>query len=75
MSDGKVKLPLAWILDHICGLKGYRHGSVGVFNKQPLVIVNYGGATQREIIMFSNKIKDSVKKLTGVIIVPEVSIL
>lgn len=75
VSGGKIKLSLAWILDHICGLKGYRRGSVGAFNKQPLVIVNYGDATQKEIIMFSNEIKNSVKKLTGIIIIPEVTIL
>ena len=75
VTEGKVKLSLAWILDHICGLKGHRQGAVGTFNKQPLVIVNYDNATQQEVIAFSNKIKDSVKKLTGITIIPEVTIL
>ena len=73
--EGKVKLSLAWILDHVCGLKGHREGAVGTFNKQSLVIVNYNSATQQEVIAFSNKIKDSVKELTGITIIPEVTIL
>jgi len=62
--DKKVKVPLAWILDNICQLKGYRDGNVGLYDKQPIILVNYGGAMAVDVINFSEKIKKIVKEKT-----------
>jgi UDP-N-acetylmuramate dehydrogenase len=70
--NNKVKIPLAWILDNICHLKGYKEGKVGLYEKQPLILVNLGGATFTEIINFANKIKKIVKEKTDIEIVEEV---
>lgn len=71
-SDTHEKISLAWIMDKICGLKGYRKGNVGLYQKQALVIVNYVGATAREVDDFANEIAAVVKEKTGLNIEREV---
>ena len=61
-----VKIPLAWVLDRICGLKGLRKGNVGLYKTQPLVLVNYGGATAEEIEMFARDIQKKVFDMTHI---------
>lgn len=61
-QDRKVKIPLAWILDNICQLKGYREGNVGLYDKQPIILVNYGKATEKEVSNFAKKIFDIIKQ-------------
>jgi UDP-N-acetylmuramate dehydrogenase len=63
-GPGKVKVPLGWILDHICGLKGARCGRVGTHATQALVIVNDGG-TAAEVEQFARKLAGAVKAQTG----------
>ena len=67
-----VKVPLAYILDKICGLKGFKKGSVELFQNQPLVLVNICGATAEEIKDFSSYIKKVVFEKTGIQIEEEV---
>jgi len=74
-NNGQVKVPLAWILDKICNLKGYREGEVGLYEGQPLILVNHGQATSDDIINFSKEIKKIVKEKTGIEIVEEVEII
>lgn len=71
-EDGKIKVSLAWILDNICNLKGFKEGKVELYNKQPLILINNGGATEKEIYNFSEKIKKIVKEKTGIEIISEV---
>jgi len=71
-SKGKIKVPLAWILDNVCKLKGYTEGNVGLYDKQPLILVNNGGATEKEINTFAEKIKKIVLEKTGIEIKMEV---
>lgn len=74
-GDTKVKVSLGWILDNICGLRGQREGNVGLYDKQALVLVNFGGATALEIKNFSDKVCDEVFKKTGIEIEMEVRML
>ena len=73
MNDGCIKVPLAWILEHVCALKGFRKGHFGTFERQPLVVVHYGGGTARELKTFASFIQKSVKEKTNINIVPEVT--
>ena len=69
-----VKIPAAWLIEQ-CGWKGYRSGDAGVHPNQPLVLVNYGAATGRQIHELSQNIRDSVTQKFGIPLDPEVIIL
>ena len=71
-ADGTIKVPLAWILDHVCNLKGYRHENAGVYEKQPLVLVNYEIGNARAVSELASLIIRKVKEKTGIDIEPEV---
>ncbi len=65
-DDGRVKIPAAWLIDRVCNLKDFRSGDVGTYPKQPLAIVNYGGASASEISQFAQTIQKSVSEKTGI---------
>ena len=72
LPDGMVKVPAAWMIEQ-CGWKGRRSGGAAVYDKQPLVIVNYTGeAYPEEIIGLERRIIASVKEKFGVELHPEV---
>ena len=67
-----VKVPAAWMIEQ-CGWKGKRSGGAAVWDKQPLVLVNYtGNAYPEEIIGLEKRIIASVKAKFGVDLHPEV---
>jgi UDP-N-acetylmuramate dehydrogenase len=72
VNDKKVKIPLAWILDHVCGFRGVRIGDVGIYKNQALVIVNYGNASAQDIENLAQKMSKAVYEKTGLEIEPEV---
>ncbi len=72
VGSGFVKIPAAWLIDQ-CGWKGYKEGNVAVYEKQPLVIVNFtGNASPDEVVALENKIVASVKDRFGIVLHPEV---
>ena len=67
-----VKIPAAWLIEQ-CGWKGKRSGGAAVYDKQPLVIVNYtGDAYPEEIIGLERRIIASVKSKFDIELHPEV---
>jgi len=56
-----VKIPAGRLLDKL-GWKGKRVGKVGTHATQALAVVNYGGATPQEILLFMDKMKEAVQK-------------
>jgi UDP-N-acetylmuramate dehydrogenase len=72
-STAMIKIPSGWLIDR-AGWKGYRENHVGVWDKQALVLVHYGGGKPQEILNLMKKIQDSVYQKFGIAIMPEVNI-
>lgn len=71
-GEGRVKVPLAWILDHALALKGYAKGPVRLYEKQPLVIVAQTGARAEDVDALAREIHARVFDATSIIIEREV---
>lgn len=54
-----------------CGFKGYKLGGAMVSLKHANFIINYDGATGRDIVLLINKIKNSVKEKYGIDLILE----
>jgi UDP-N-acetylmuramate dehydrogenase len=67
-----VKVPAGWLIEQ-AGWKGWRNEHVGVYEKQALVLVHYGGGKGCDIVELAHKIQDSVEKKFGIRISPEVN--
>ncbi len=70
--NGMVKVPAGWLIEQ-AGWKGWRDEHVGVYDKQALVLVHYGGGKGEDIVELAHKIQDSVEEKFGIKISPEVN--
>ncbi len=73
-SDGKIKVPAGWLIEQ-CGWKGIRRGGAGCYEKQALVLVNYGNASGADIWQLAQDIVDSVERRFAIRLQPEVNVI
>ncbi len=69
-----VKVPAAYLIDQL-GWKEKRTGDVGNYEHQALVLVNYGNATQQQVIDHVAAIQESVQETYGIELETEVNII
>jgi UDP-N-acetylmuramate dehydrogenase len=82
-ADGMVKIPAGWLIEHAgpstgsgtLSWKGWLDPHVGVYEKQALVLVHYGGGKGHDIMELAKKIQDSVQTKFGIWISPEVNFI
>ena len=71
MTDGRVKIPAAWLIERAGLRKGSGERTVGISTKHPLAIVNRGGATAGDVVRFAVTVKRAVLDWCGVWLRPE----
>lgn len=64
LSDGRYKVPLAYILEAL-GYRGVREGNVGLYERQPLVLITYPGARADAVDIFARNVERSIFDKTG----------
>lgn len=73
-KEGKIKISAAKLIE-LSGWKGRRTGNCGVYEKHSLVLVNYGGATGKEIVELAGSIIHDVYDKFGVKMTTEVNFI
>lgn len=74
ISKNKIKLFGGQLIEKI-GWKGKRIGEIGIYDKQSLILLNYGNGNGKEIYSFSKKIIENVKKKFDIVLEREVIIV
>jgi len=73
VDSGSIKIPAAWLIEQ-CGWKGKRMDQIGVHERQPLVLVNYGEGKGIEILKLSEQIQSSIQKKFGIELAREINV-
>ena len=74
-GSGTVKISAACLIQCAGFHRGHRKGAVGISPRHTLIMVNYGGASAREIIGFAAEVRQRVFERFGVTLAPEVRLI
>ncbi|MBO4203240.1 hypothetical protein J5893_00100 [bacterium] len=72
-AEKNVKLSAAWLIEH-AGMKGFRYGTAGVYEKHALILVNYGGGSE-DVLEVMKRVQVAVQEKFGIVLEPEVVIV
>jgi len=75
MESGTVKISAACLIQCAGFHRGHRKGAVGISPHHSLIMVNFGGASAREIIGFATAVRQCVYDRFGVPLIPEVCLI
>lgn len=73
-NNQEVKISAGWLIEK-AGWAGKRTGDAGVYNKQALILLNYGSATGKQIKELADRIMISVSNKFGIDLQTEVNII
>ncbi|MCU0660271.1 MAG: UDP-N-acetylmuramate dehydrogenase [Candidatus Pacebacteria bacterium] len=69
-ADGMMKLSAGWLIER-AGLKGCSFGTVGIYEKNALVLINKGDATFADVMAAKEYVIEKVKDSFGIELEPE----
>lgn len=72
VGENYTKVSAAWLIDK-AGMKGQQSGGAQVYEQQPLVIVNTGHATGRDVVTLALKVQKAVREKFMINLEPEVN--
>lgn len=75
LPDGNVKISAAFLIQSAGFDRGHRRGNVGLSPHHTLILVNYGGATARELVGFAAEVRQRVVDQFGVLLTPEARLI
>lgn len=73
-KTGLIKIPAGWLIEQ-AGFKGKRFGDLAMYEKQALILVNYGQASASEALEHIERVQASVREKFGLNLEPEVNII
>lgn len=74
VNSSLTKIPAGWLIEK-AGLKGKSFGSISVYDKNALVIINNGNATKEDLIKAKNEIVKIVEQKFGITLEQEPEII
>lgn len=76
VGDKHIKVPLAWVIENVVKMKGFKYGGAGVYEEHALVLVNQKErASARDVYELSTEIKRAIFRHTDIAIEPEVQFI
>jgi UDP-N-acetylmuramate dehydrogenase len=68
---GKIKIPVAYLLDKVLNLRGLSEGGAKLSDKQIINIVNTSNATSRDVYELYKKVRDTASEKLGITLINE----